>query len=196
MTNYLGPHSNQQRWFFLFPHKLQQRNNSISALLFVLGMWDERATQASVFVLSNGLNRHLSKCTFSHEIMLNFAISQKPYFETRKKQAFSYLNINNVLSHHWRSRSISSIWSSAPFTCKLFLIATMYRLELLTAFERFLVNCPSSKASCKRKRCLPTANLRNASPSTSSLSREKDSWQFSVVSASRTWSGFRQSIVN
>ena len=72
-------------------------------------------------------------------------------------------------------------------TCNLFAIASFSKLELLTTLERFLVSCPSSRASCKTKRRLPTAYLRNASPRTSSLSREKCSLHFSVVSASRTW---------
>ena len=73
------------------------------------------------------------------------------------------------------------------FTSNLYLMASLHRFELLTALDRFLVNCPSSKASYLRKRCRPTANLRKASPRTSSLSKEKRSQHLSVVSASRTW---------
>ena len=72
-------------------------------------------------------------------------------------------------------------------TCKLFLLASLNKLELFTAFDRFLVSSPSSRVSCNRKKCRPTANLRKASPSVSSLSRERRSWHFSVVRASKTY---------
>lgn len=93
----------------------------------------------------------------------------------------------NVNFPPYPSRPSGSINMQQKVTCNLFSVASFSKLELFTTFERFLVSCPSSRASCKRKRRLPTANLRNASPRTSSLSREKCSLHFSVVSASRTW---------
>lgn len=89
-----------------------------------------------------------------------------------------------------------TIWN---YTCKLLLVASFSKLELFTTFERFLVSWPSSSNACKRKKCRPTANLRKASPSSSSLSRENRSWHFSVVSASRTlnedWSHYEELLV-
>lgn len=60
-------------------------------------------------------------------------------------------------------------------TCKFLLLASFNKLELFTTLERFLVSSPSSRVSCKRKRCRPTANLRKASPRISSLSRDRRS---------------------
>ena len=106
-------------------------------------------------------------------MLTNSKIHSKYNYYTNQKQKSKLLhNEDHILKHNQ--------------TCKLLLVASLNKLELFTALDLLLVSSPSSSASCKRKRCRPTANLRKASPSDSSLSREKRSWHFSVVSASRT----------
>lgn len=104
----------------------------------------------------------------------------------RSKSSYNYTSMTSTSKKDKMTGELELYYDRRQvITCKLLLIASSQRYELFTRLERFFVSCPSSSPSKERKLCRPTTYFKNASPSTSNLSREKRSMHLSVVSASK-----------